>query len=275
MREPKLGMAVGKKGIGKTYQTQILLDSYVYGNPQKGVKPRKVLILDVNDEFVQYKAISMKDLVKFSVMPHAEIRRVRPFNEETGIRLTLNEIADCLWEILHYFRGGMLLIEDINRYISDFLPNDLVGAICSNRHTDLDIIMHFQSIGRITTKIWQNANWLRFHKNSDSVERHRNKFPDKYEMFCIAENIVNSQYFNDNKYYYIYIDLDEEKIRGKITLKMIDTGIDEYLSKNYNSLVKPAINKKNLADGTKIDKEEAIQEVRARIKKQYFPERKE
>ena len=46
MREPKLGMAVGKKGIGKTYQTKIVLESYVYGNPEKGVKPRKVLILD-------------------------------------------------------------------------------------------------------------------------------------------------------------------------------------------------------------------------------------
>ena len=270
MREPKLGMAVGKKGIGKTYQTKLLLESYVYGNPEKNVKARKVLILDVNDEFTDYKAISMKDLVKFSVMPHAEIRRVRPFNEDTGIRLTLNEIADCLWDILHYFRGGMLLIEDINKYVSDFLPNDLVGAICSNRHTDLDIIMHFQSIGRITTKIWQNANWLRFHKNSDSVERHKNKFPDKYELFCIAENIVNSQYFNENKYYYIYVDLDEEKIRGKITSRMRDNAIDEYLSKNYNSIVKPAINKMNLSDGIKIDKEEAIQGVRARIKKQYF-----
>ena len=270
MREPKLGMAVGKKGIGKTYQTKMLLDSYVYGNPEKGVKPRRVLILDVNDEFVDYKAISMKDLVKFSVMPHAEIRRVRPFNEETGIRLTLKEIADCLWNILHYFRGGMLLIEDINKYVSDFLPNDLVGAICSNRHTDLDIIMHFQSIGRITTKIWQNANWLRFHKNSDSVERHRNKFPDKYELFSICENIVNSQYFNDNPRYFLYIDLDEEKIRGKITPQMRDNAIDDYLSKNYNSIVKPAVNKMNLKDGKKIDKNDAIQEVRAKLKKQYF-----
>ena len=51
MREPKLGMAVGKKGIGKTYQTKILIESYVYGNPEKGVEPRRVLILDVNDEF--------------------------------------------------------------------------------------------------------------------------------------------------------------------------------------------------------------------------------
>ena len=270
MREPKLGMAVGKKGIGKTYQTKIVLNSYVYGNPDKGVKPRKVLILDVNDEFTQYRAISMKDLVKFSVMPHAEIRRVRPFNEETGIRLTLKEVSDCLWEILHYFRGGMLLIEDINKYVSDFLPNDLVGAICSNRHTDLDIIMHFQSIGRITTKIWQNANWLRFHKNSDSVERHKNKFPDKYELFSIAENIVNGQYFNGNPRYFIYIDLDEEKIRGKLTSAIINSAVDEYLSKNFNRVVKPAINKKNLTDGTKIDRNQAIQSVRERIKKQYF-----
>ncbi len=109
MREPKLGMAVGKKGIGKTYQTKILIESYVYGNPEKGVEPRRVLILDVNDEFVDYKAISMKDLVKFSVMPSAEIRRVRPFNEETGIRLTLKEIANILWDILHFFSGGILL----------------------------------------------------------------------------------------------------------------------------------------------------------------------
>jgi hypothetical protein len=270
MREPKLGMAVGKKGIGKTYQTKILIESYVYGNPEKGVDPRRVLILDVNDEFVDYKAISMKDLVKFSVMPHAEIRRVRPFNEETGIRLTLKEIANLLWDILHFFRGGMLLIEDINKYVGDHLPTDIVGAICSNRHTDLDIIIHFQSIGRITTKVWQNANWLRFHKNSDSIERHRNKFPDKYELFSIAENIVNTQYFNDNPRYFMYVDLDEEKIKGKMTESIINNGIDEYLSKNFNSVVKPAINKKSLSDGSTIDRATAIQQVRARIRTQYF-----
>ena len=146
MREPKLGLAVGKKSIGKTFQTKKLIEEYVVGNPAKGVAPRRVLILDVNDEFTDYKAISLKDIVRFSVMPRPEIRRVRPINETTGIRLTLNEVADYLWKILHFYRNGLLLIEDVNKYISDNLPNDLVGAICSNRHTDLDIIMHFQSI---------------------------------------------------------------------------------------------------------------------------------
>ena len=270
MREPKLGMAVGKKGIGKTYQTKLMLDSYILGNPGKGVKPRRVLILDVNDEFTDYKALSMSDLVKFSVMPRAEIRRIRPFNEDTGIRLTLKEIGDCLWNILHYFRGGLLLIEDINKYVSDYLPNDLVGAICSNRHTDLDIIMHFQSIGRIGTKIWQNSNWIRFHKNSDAVERHKNKFPDKYELFCIVENLVNNQYFNGNNRYFVYVDLDDEKIRGKITPDMQLAAIDEYLSKHFNTVVKPAINKKSLEDGKKVDRKTAIESVRERIRVQYF-----
>ena len=42
--------------------------------------------------------------------------------------------------------------------------------------------MHFQSIGRVTPKIWQNLNWIRFHKNSDSVDRHQKKFQDKYKL---------------------------------------------------------------------------------------------
>lgn len=270
MREPKLGIAVGKKSIGKTYQTKLLLNSYIKGNPSKGVKPRRVLILDVNDEFTEYRALSMKDVVKFSVMPKAEVRRIRPFNEDTGIRLTLDEIADYLWNILHYYRNGLLLIEDINKYISDNLPNDLVGAICSNRHTDTDIIMHFQSIGRITPKIWQNSNWLRFHKNSDSVERHKNKFPDKFEMFSICENLISGQYFNGNQRFFVYVDLDDEKIKGKMSESMINEAIDDYLAKNYNQVVKPITNKTDLGNGKSITKEDAINQVRNRIKQQYF-----
>ena len=63
-RIPKLGVAVGKKGIGKTYTTTQMIDSYVKGS--KGVQPRRALILDVNDEFDQYKAISLKHIELFN-----------------------------------------------------------------------------------------------------------------------------------------------------------------------------------------------------------------
>ena len=53
MREAQLGVAVGKKGIGKTYTTMQMIESYVKGG--KGTKPRRAIILDVNDEFQEVK----------------------------------------------------------------------------------------------------------------------------------------------------------------------------------------------------------------------------
>jgi hypothetical protein len=58
-REPKLGVAVGRKGCGKTYQTTKMIESYILGNPAKGVIPRRALILDVNDEYETIKALKV------------------------------------------------------------------------------------------------------------------------------------------------------------------------------------------------------------------------
>ena len=41
MREPKLGVAVGKKGVGKTYITNQMIRSYVKGNPNKEFNQEK------------------------------------------------------------------------------------------------------------------------------------------------------------------------------------------------------------------------------------------
>ena len=185
--------------------------------------------------------------------------------------MTLREIADTLWLVLDKYRHGALLIEDINRYVSDYLPNDLIGAICTNRHTDQDIIMHFQSIGRISPKIWQNMNWLRFHRNSDSVERHKNKFPDKYQMLKVAENLVNNQYNGGDERFFLYVDIDHEKIQGDITPDMMTEAIDDFVSLNHNQVVKPYKNKRD-AKGKKIHTpESAILEAK-RILRQNISE---
>ena len=68
-REPKLGVAVGRKGCGKTYQTTKMIKSYILGNPAKGVAPRRALILDVNDEFEDFKALKVSDVMRFSAHP--------------------------------------------------------------------------------------------------------------------------------------------------------------------------------------------------------------
>jgi hypothetical protein len=267
-REPKLGVAVGRKGVGKTFQTRKMIQKYVVGNPASGVSARRVLVLDVNDEYEEIAAISPKDVMKFSVHHKIEARRIRPFMPN-GLRMTINDIQDTLFKCLNEFRGGLLLLEDINRYTSDSLPNDLIGAICTNRHTDTDIIMHFQSIGRLSPKIWQNLSWMRFHKNSESVDKHKKKFEDKYEMFKLVENYVNREYSElDNKRFFCYVDTEDEKIRG-VDQKKFEYIVEQYIAENHKRLINPII-ARSAFEKKQITREVAIKKEKERIMKDYF-----
>ena len=178
-------------------------------------------------------------------------------------------VKDALFTILSEYRGGLLLIEDINRYISDHLPNDLVGAICTNRHTDTDIIMHFQSIGRVTSKIWQNINWLRFHKNTDSVDRHIKKFEDKFEYLKIAEMMINKQYYNGNERFFLFVDVDAEKILGDFDKALLNEAIDDYIEKYYRKIISPMLKQRDLKGKIKYNQASAVKFVRDRIIKNY------
>ena len=73
-REPMLMAACGKKGVGKSYQNMILMNQYVQGDYYNGVRGRKCLIMDVNDEYgngtYYVQSISLKDVSLFSVHPN-------------------------------------------------------------------------------------------------------------------------------------------------------------------------------------------------------------
>lgn len=270
MREPLLMCATGKKGVGKSYQHMLLMNGYIAGDPYKGIKGRKCLIMDVNDEYGVYgvPSISLNDVPIYTVHPQIEIRRVRPFHPD-GRRMSLDEWANALFYVLNRFQNGLLLIEDINKFIGDHLPHDLVGAIATNRHVGLDIVLSYQSLGRINTKIWGNMNLMRFHRNVESVERHRQKFPDKYELLRIAEIMVNNEYHRGNTRFFLYVDMDEMKIRGDFTNELSQEGIDQYINENYNELLKPYLVQK---EGTKkkYNAETAKVEVINKLKSYYF-----
>jgi hypothetical protein len=150
------------------------------------------------------------------------------------------------------------------------MPADLVGAICTNRHVGLDIIMSFQSIGRINTKVWGNLNVLRYHKNVESVERHKNKFPDKFEYMRIAEIMVNNEYNAGNKRFFVYIDMDEEKIRGKYSQEMIDNAVEQYIAEFHNELLRPYLVRKDAKNKKMYDENKARTEVKNRLISNYF-----
>ena len=268
-REPLLLAAVGKKGVGKSFQTMKLMQSYVVGNPAKITPPRRVLIMDVNDEYWQVPALSLNDVSLFSMHPSVEMRRIRPLHPN-GVRMGFDDWAQALFFVLQRYFNGFLLIEDVNKFVGDYLPNDLVGAICTNRHTGVDIMLHYQAIGRLTPKVWQNLNVLRFHKNSESVDRHEKKFPEKYEFLKIAENMVEHEYLGGNQRFFLNVDLDREKIRGNFSKELFMSGMNEYISQHQNALTKPYINKLDERGKKMYDTAKAIEAVQKRMINQYL-----
>jgi hypothetical protein len=270
MREPLLICATGKKGVGKSYQHNAMMQGYVMGDPYRGIRPRKCLIMDVNDEYGVYgiRAISLEHVALYTIHPHIEIRRVRPFHPD-GSRMGLDEWANAVFYVLNNFRNGLLLIEDPNKWHSDHLPADLVGAICTNRHVGLDILLSYQSIGRINTKIWGNMNLLRLHKNTESVERHKMKFPDKEEYMKIAECMVNNEYAKGNKRFFVYIDMDEAKIRGDFSKEVYEQAVDDYLNEKHRELVKPYLVQVDGKGKKLYDANSARNKVKERIMSTY------
>ena len=269
-REPLLMIAIGKKGVGKSYQHVVLMNSYVMGDAFRQIPGRKCLVMDVNDEYGAYNipAISLNDIELFTAHPLIENRRIRPFHPD-GSRMTLEDWSQALFYVLTVYKNGLLVIEDINKFVGDHMPSDLVGAICTNRHIGLDIICSYQSIGRITTKLWGNGNVVRFHKNIESVERHKNKYPDKYEYMRIAEIIVNEEYEAGNKRFFLYVDLDENKIRGGFNDAMFDAAVEQYISENYRPLIKPYLVQKGIDNKKKHTEQTAKDEVKRRLVAMY------
>ena len=269
MRIQKLMVAFGRKGVGKTFETMNMIRNYVIGNPTIGVPGRRVLVLDVNNEFENIKTISLRHIQIFSAHPMVEARRIIPFNDD-GTKMTLDQITDTLFTIVQEFKNGLLVIEDINKYVGDNMPQDLIGAICTNRHSNMDVIMHYQSIGRIQTKVWQNLNVIRFHKIQDSVGRHVKKFEDNAEMLLIAELIVDEMY-QINPRFFLYVDIEETKIYANVSKDVIEKSINNYIYNNYKKVVKskagvinPAISKNKLTE------EQVIVSEKNRMIKTYF-----
>ena len=273
-------IACGKKGVGKTVATVEMIYRYISGNPAKGVPPRKALIFDVNDEFSNFwyhgsyhsiKALAIADILKFSVHPKIEVRRIRPF-WDNGKKMGIDDMGEVLGIILENYRNGLLLVEDINKYTNDTLKGDLVGSLATVRHIGIDLVAHYQSVGRAANpKLLGNTRILRLHKTNDTVSRHKNKFEERAEILQIAEAIVGKKFEEGDKRYYLYVDIDESKITGVFGKEDIDFAIQDYVSKNHNLLIKPLLTKIDIASGKKIyNPQTALKFVIDDLKNKYF-----
>lgn len=231
LREPILMCVTGKKGVGKTYTTLKHIDDYTKNNKKTGKKARKVLIYDINMEYTMFKAISVEDIPRFTNQSKIEVRRVLPILSN-GRMAGLSDMLEILSTIIENYRGGMLILEDINRYLIQSKTTDVIGLLATNRHRDLDIICHFQSLSALDPRMWQNTTFVRFHYQIDDVKRYAQRLPN-FELFKIAQCLVEFKYLRKgDKRFFCYVACDENYITGNFTKIDFQQACDDFLLKN-------------------------------------------
>ena len=275
-REAQLGIACGEKGSGKTYYTikKHILNTLSGKNGQ--YKPKKVLIFDINNEygavkvdhknpsFPEIKAIDVDDIDRWIKQPTIEARRVscmkpKKADGTSGGKMKNQELQETLSKILDSYRNGLLIVEDLTNYVSDSLPSDLIGAIVTQRHVSVDVIIHFQSISKTAhPQLWANANWIRFHCTGDTVKKAAKKLEgtDLTPLF-IAEKMIQAQVKAGNRQNFcvFYHKNTKGKLVGKIqglfTQQMFRKAAEDYLSRNIG-IVKEEEAMEDLYTGKKI-----------------------
>jgi hypothetical protein len=252
-REPICIIAIGFKGIGKTYTTKEEVNSYIKNDPSTGRKARPVLVFDVNGEYDDYKAIDFDIEEPDERIRGAEIRKIKMPGKYRVVSYKKNhdlmspaEMYATVITISKYFRGGLLILEDINRYMVYNVKIDMVGLLIGLRHYGVDLTIHFQSMRAIPRRFWGNTDILRLHKQAESIDSYRDKV-NNYELFKIAEIIVDARHQQD-KYYKLWIDILNNKLIN-IDERTFSFACRQYLAMN-NRVIRSRLNYIE-EDGTK------------------------
>ena len=191
-----------------------------------GKKGRKVLAFDTNDDdYPEFKTVSPNHL---KALTKVLARRIRPFNAD-GTPMDNQDKKEVIQKIMKHFKNGLVVLDDIDHYMTGAKGQSMIGALCTVRHKGIDIILTHQSVAKITTSEWQNCTWLRLHHQVDDVTRYRDRIP-KYEMVRIAQLIVDEQYelcsnryangelseeqYKIQKSFFIYVNMREQRIKG-------------------------------------------------------------
>jgi len=263
LREPILMVATGQKGVGKTYTTTQLIKEYISANTASGKKARKVLIYDINMEYTDFKAIALEDVKRFTLQEFVEVRRVLPRFADGRIA-GIDEMMQIMNEILNSFAGGLLVLEDINRYLIGTQTQDIIGVIATNRHRDLDIVIHLQSLSPMTPRLWQNTSAIRLHKQMDEIHRYKDRIP-YLEQLRVAEILVDTQYFNGNERFFCYVSGEEGYIRGEFSKHAFREACEKYALRYSPQLKILEKSYKGQPDG----RQKAINEVTNELVKKY------
>ena len=224
-REPMIMIVCGETGVGKTYRNLQEIKRYLKGDRKSGQKGRKVLCFDVNGHDYPYDPVVPQNVGR---LRKAAARRILPFNSE-GRGMTNAEKLQTVEQLLDNYRNGLLVLDDTDKYMTGTRGQGIIGALCTNRHKGLDLLLTHQSISKISTTEWQNCTWVRLHHQVDDVTRYRERITN-YPLIRIAQFILDDNYqqtvrlyrqgklseneFKKRKSFCLYINMREQRIEG-------------------------------------------------------------
>ena len=229
----------GAQEIGKSYSS---LKAALYGayvSPHKN----KTLLFDSQNEYAEYEidgvkhriqAIPHNGIIAFGQQAKVEVRRIAPFHPN-GMPMSPEETEKLLIRTLTEFRGGTILIEDMSSILGDNLKDEVIGKLCTVRHRNCDLVIHFQSIGRFSKILRQNAKIVSYHYQLDSILDCKEMLNSEYEIFSIVEKLVNHQFRIGNKYFHVDVYRMVKRVKGQFSERMFADAIKEYIYEHPSS----------------------------------------
>lgn len=242
-RQPMLMLVCGETGVGKTFRNVLEIENYMKDHPEISRKGRKVLIFDVNDDDYDCYITVSPDHIRDLKLIRA--RRIRPLTR-CGETMSLDEKRDMVERMVKQFSDGLLVLEDLDKYMTGAKGQTIVGLLTTNRHHGLDIMISHQSIAKITTTEFQNCTWLRLHKQVDDVTRYRSRIPN-YFLVRIATIIVEEQYLIGNIRFFVYVNMRKLLLRG-CSREAFIRACKKYLDTEENGMIRRMMLERDFQD---------------------------
>ena len=229
-RECFIEISIGKKGVGKTFTTKLTMNDYITTYRQPAI------VFDVNNEYTECKAIDYdvtekseaKRIQILKDITVAKAYRIIPFTKDR-MPMSTKEMTLVTDDIIRHFKGGLVIFDDINKYVQSNVREQMVGLLIGLRHTGNDLIVYYQSFYAVPPKFWANINILRLHKVTDNPRPYANKIAN-YELVCLMYAIVELGFRKGDYRYKVYGDIADGKFY--IDEATFVTACKEYLNKN-------------------------------------------
>lgn len=258
MRQCLLMICTGEMGIGKSFLTRKFAEAYHKMHPN-----RPILIFDPNfeDTWNDFDSIyfdieeilaNRKEEKKRGILlPKTRsekniealkrgIRIIMPFTK-SGQKMNPDMMQETMLTCLQNFRGGLAIMDDVNKHTDSFQEERIKGCFKDIRHRSQDIIMHMQSLNPLRPLHYEAATKIRMHHDSIDVDRIAGKAQDKTRVLKISQLIVEEMYNTHMDYaegtpeywkrrsYCTHVDLKKKNIMG-CTFDQFVKGCQQYLT---------------------------------------------